>query len=77
MDKIINNQTVIIGEVGLGGEIRSIGQLDKRIQEAEKLGFQEVVIPRNNFKLLRQSPKIKVTPVEYLTEAIQQTVKNG
>ena len=41
LDKIVDNQFVLIGEVGLGGEVRSVGHIEKRIQEAEKLGFQK------------------------------------
>lgn len=44
-NQIINRQTVIIGEVGLGGEIRSVQNLEKRLAEAEKLNFQTAIIP--------------------------------
>lgn len=69
-DKIVNTKTVVIGEVGLGGEVRSVGNIEKRIQEAEKLGFERVVIPANNFKGLKQDKKLKIIPVENLTEAL-------
>ena len=42
---------VCIGEVGLTGEIRTIGMVDKRLKEAEKLGFKTAIIPKNNKKL--------------------------
>ena len=75
-DKIVNSKTVLIGEVGLGGEVRSIGHIEKRIQEAEKLGFEQVFIPRNNLKGLKvNSPGIKVKGVESLTEAINGVIK--
>ena len=76
MDKVINAKTVLIGEVGLGGEVRSVGHIEKRIQEAEKLGFEKVVIPRNNTKVLKvNSSSIKITGVESLTEAINDVIK--
>ena len=53
LDKIIDNKSVMIGEVGLGGEIRSVGNIEKRIQEAEKLGFKRIFIPGNNLKGLK------------------------
>ena len=44
-DKPISRQTVVIGEVGLTGEIRPVGQLEKRLSEAEKLGFRKAIVP--------------------------------
>ncbi|MDO8550816.1 MAG: DNA repair protein RadA, partial [Ignavibacteria bacterium] len=76
MDKVINAKTVLIGEIGLGGEVRSVGYIEKRIQEAEKLGFKRVVIPQNNAKGLKfTSSAIKITGVESLTEAINDVIK--
>lgn len=71
LDKVIDNETVIIGEVGLGGEVRSVGHIDKRIQEAEKLGFKTVLIPSYNNKSLKDSV-IKIIPVENLSSAINK-----
>lgn len=45
-DRIVDPYTVFIGEVGLGGQIRSVSQLDLRLKEAAKLGFQRAVIPQ-------------------------------
>ena len=44
--------TVVLGEVGLAGEIRSISQVILRINEAEKLGFKHCILPKNNYKNL-------------------------
>jgi len=74
-DKVINNQTIVIGEVGLGGEIRSVGNIDKRIQEAEKLGFKSVIIPANNSKGLKSNNKIKTIPVDDLKQTIEILLK--
>jgi DNA repair protein RadA/Sms len=71
LDKVIDSDTVIIGEVGLGGEVRSVGQIDKRIQEAEKLGFKTVLIPSYNHKSFKDSA-IKIIPIENLTSAINK-----
>ena len=70
-EKIIDNQTIIIGEVGLGGEIRSVGHIEKRIQEAEKLGFKTALIPIGNSKGVKDSAKIKIHFVENLHQAIK------
>ncbi|MBT8380039.1 MAG: DNA repair protein RadA [Ignavibacteria bacterium] len=74
-DKIIDNQTIVIGEVGLGGEIRSVGNIEKRIQEAEKLGFKSVIIPATNSKALKSAAKIKTFPVEDLKQTIEILLK--
>jgi DNA repair protein RadA/Sms len=71
-DKVINNQTVIIGEVGLGGEIRSVGQIEKRIIEAEKLGFKHAIIPRGNFKEIKHKDKIAIRTLENLAQAVKE-----
>lgn len=46
LQKTIPSDTCYIGEVGLSGEIRSVSQLDKRVKEAKKLGFKNVVTPK-------------------------------
>lgn len=64
------NNFVVLGEVGLGGEIRSVGHIEKRIQEAEKLGFKNVILPSNNFKAIKSKNNINLIAVENITEAI-------
>ena len=71
LDKIIDNKIVLVGEVGLGGEIRSVGNIEKRIQEAEKLGFKKIFIPANNMKGLRLTTGITLTGVNNITETLQ------
>jgi DNA repair protein RadA/Sms len=73
MDKEIDGDTVIIGEVGLGGEVRSVSHIDKRIQEAEKLGFKSILIPSYNNKQIKGS-SIKIIPVENLSAAINKII---
>lgn len=74
-DKVINNQTILIGEVGLGGEIRSVGHIEKRIQEAEKLGFKQAVIPSGNKKEVKSSIGISIFAFENLDQVIQNLLK--
>lgn len=47
-NKPISPEVVVIGEVGLTGEVRSVSQLEKRIMEAERMGFKKCVIPAGN-----------------------------
>jgi DNA repair protein RadA/Sms len=63
---------VVLGEVGLGGEIRSVSHVEKRIQEAEKLGFDNIILPQNNLKTLKGKTKIRLISVENISEAIQK-----
>ena len=70
LDKPADSSTVVIGEVGLGGEIRSVGNIEKRIAEAEKLGFSRVLIPANNLKSLKSGNSLKIIPINSLSEAI-------
>lgn len=72
LDKVIDNQTILIGEVGLGGEIRSVGHIDKRITEAKKLGFKTAIIPTGNLKSIKQDNSIKVIAVENVKEAVEK-----
>lgn len=45
-NKVVLSDTVIVGEVGLGGEIRSISQINHRIKEAVRIGFRRMVMPK-------------------------------
>ena len=50
-DKSPNEGFAAIGEVGLGGEIRGVSQIEKRIQEAEKLGLHKLIFNENNERI--------------------------
>jgi DNA repair protein RadA/Sms len=72
--KVIDNLTIIIGEVGLGGEVRSVGHIDKRIAEAQKLGFKTAIIPEGNAKSLKKSQSLRIIPVENVKTAIEKLI---
>ena len=60
------------GEVGLSGEIRPITRIEQRIMEAEKLGMNTIIIPRNNLKGIDTSRlKIKIIEVAKVEEAFR------
>ena len=48
------------GEVGLSGEIRAVNRIDQRIAEAEKLGFEKVVVSKHNTKSLNKKTNIEI-----------------
>lgn len=67
-DLIIPADTVAVGEVGLTGEIRSVTAIDKRITEAEKLGFKRIILPAANS--VDVSSKIECIPVKNINQAL-------
>ena len=67
----IPNDTIAIGEVGLTGEVRSVNMIEKRIKEAEKLGFKRCIIPESNKKLLKDSYKLDIIGVKNILEAMR------
>ncbi len=75
LDRVVDNNSVLVGEVGLGGEVRSVGHIEKRIQEAERLGFSRIIIPKTNLKGLNPRNSIKLVAVDNLVEAISNILK--
>lgn len=67
----IPQDIVAIGEVGLTGEVRSVNMIEKRIKEAEKLGFKKCIIPESNKRLLKDTYKIEIIGVKNVNEAIK------
>ena len=67
----IKEDVVIIGEVGLTGEVRSVNMIEKRLKEAEKLGIKRCIIPQNNKKLLKDSYKLDIIGVRNINEGLK------
>ena len=68
----ISKDTVIMGEVGLTGEVRRINLIEKRIKEAEKLGFKKCIIPESNKKGLKEKYKLDIIGVKDINEAMNK-----
>ena len=68
----IAKDVVIIGEVGLTGEVRRINLIEKRLKEAEKLGFKKCIIPENNKKVLKDEYKLDIIGVKNIGEALKK-----
>ena len=64
------SDTAAVGEVGLGGEIRSVNHVRQRVSEASKLGFRRCLVPRHNFRDLDGSERIRVEGVSSVEEAL-------
>ena len=70
--KIVLFDAVILGEVGLAGEVRSVSQAGPRINEAEKLGFKMCILPKSNCQNLEYNKKkIEIVPVSSVKETLE------
>lgn len=69
---VVNNNDCFVGELGLTGEIRKIDQIEKRIIEAEKLGFKHIFIPQGNLKGATITPNIEIVEVRTIQEALKK-----
>ncbi|WP_088362803.1 DNA repair protein RadA [Bacillus cereus] len=75
-NKIIDQDIVLIGEVGLAGEVRPVSKIEQLIKEAERVGFTKAIIPRGSLsQLSNHSLKIDLTPVSDLNECIKLLFK--
>ncbi|MBS2024899.1 MAG: DNA repair protein RadA [Deltaproteobacteria bacterium] len=67
----LDSQTLILGEVGLAGEVRAVSQIEPRLQEAAQLGFTRCIIPQGNAKRLSKAP-LEVVGAATLSEALDR-----
>lgn len=74
-DVVFDTQTAIIGEIGLSGEIRAVNHIEKRINEAQKLGFKRIIIPDSN-DVQDEFKDIQIIKVKRILEAITKGVKH-
>ncbi len=73
-DKVIPEDLVAIGEVGLTGEIRSVSHMNSRLAEVARLGFKQCIIPRKTSEKLEIPDGLKVYYVKNIREAIEFTL---
>lgn len=75
-DVPIRDDTLAIGEIGLGGELRSVSFCEQRIKEAERLGFNRCIIPKHNLKTLSEGFKgnIEIVGAGNVNEAFNASV---
>lgn len=72
-DVIADAQTAIVGEIGLSGEIRGVNHIEKRITEAQKLGFKRIIIPGAN-EVQGDFKEIEIIKVKRIIDAITKVV---
>jgi len=71
-NELIDHKSIIIGEVGLGGEVRAVPQIEKRINEARKLGFDSIYIPSSNSRNIGKKENLKISPVSKIGDLVEQ-----
>ncbi len=68
-DRPVSNRTAVVGEVGLSGEIRNVRKLRDRISEAEKLGYNQIIVPAAS--KARRRKNVDVVAVDTINQAIE------
>lgn len=75
-DVVVSPDTVFAGEIGLSGEIRKVSNIEKRITEAQKLGFKKILIPKGNIST-KNKFNIEIVEVEKITDALTNCVSKN
>jgi DNA repair protein RadA/Sms len=73
-DQPVDPNTVVVGEVGLAGEVRGVHQMEKRVNEAQRLGFERVITSIHATSRARANGGIKVQGVESLFKAVELAI---
>ena len=73
-DVVFDQSTAIVGELGLSGEVRAVNHIEKRINEAQKLGFKRIIIPDAN-EIQEKFNGIEIVKVKRILEAITRGVR--
>lgn len=74
MDRSLDPGSVFIGEIGLTAEIRAIADLEKRLLEAQRLGFTHAYVPKANLPLSKNPGKIKIIGVDSVKEVFEHVM---
>lgn len=72
-DKVMSSDMVFIGEVGLAGEVRAVNQVEARVMEAAKLGFNIAVVPKGNSEELKKIKGISLVTVSHIKDIVGLT----
>lgn len=72
-DKVIDSKTIVFGEVGLSGEVRAVSQVEQRIAEAKKLGFEKCIVPEVCLQNIKGKKDIEIIAVKNISEAIKKS----
>ena len=75
IDRPLGTELAAIGEIGLSGEIRSVGQINQRLTEISRLGFKRCVIPAHVRDEIKKPESLQLIPVKNIREAILTVLK--
>ncbi|HUL28834.1 MAG TPA: magnesium chelatase domain-containing protein, partial [Thermodesulfobacteriota bacterium] len=70
-DKVVDPETVVFGEVGLGGEVRGVSQSEVRVKEAAKLGFKRCLMPTQNQEKMKRIHGIELIGANSVQEMMR------
>ncbi|GAC91866.1 DNA repair protein RadA [Anoxybacillus flavithermus NBRC 109594] len=76
-DQPTNHTDVVIGEVGLTGEVRRVSRIEQRVQEAAKLGFQRIIIPKSNIGGWSIPKGVEIIGIANVEEALYYALGEG
>ena len=68
----VSGKTIVFGEVGLTGEVRSVSQVKQRVAEAIKLGFEECILPQECLKYFAKEDKIKLRGIKTISDLLER-----
>ena len=71
LDRPVDPKTVIVGEVGLTGEVRAVSQMETRVKEASRLGFNRCILPKTNMVSLNRTTKMEISAIRSLKDLLE------
>lgn len=77
-DKVVPEDLIAFGEIGLGGEIRNVNRISDRVREASRLGFKKAIVPKSAMPVLKGAlGDIELLPAQNLKEAIKLATREN
>jgi DNA repair protein RadA/Sms len=76
-DRPIAADLALVGEIGLSGELRSVGQVERRLTEASRLGFKRCLVPKSNARLRNVPSGLDVLQARTVNEALSMALTNA
>ena len=75
LDKPVDSAAIALGEIGLAGEVRAVGQMEKRLKEAARLGFERAIVAARSAQKLSKDIKIEAVGVLSVRDAIDSALR--
>jgi DNA repair protein RadA/Sms len=71
LDRPVPEGTLLVGEVGLAGEVRGVSHLEHRVMEVKKMGFSRCIVPKNSLKSINKMKDIELIGIINLSEVME------